>query len=65
MPDFRIGPGYMARHILERNLEISDEGVDFSDAMFDIARETVGELMTRVTLTSADLLDNAWPSALS
>ena len=60
-----IGPGYMARHILERNDEVTYEGVDFSDAMFDIARETVGDLMARVTLTSADFLDHSWPSSLS
>jgi SAM-dependent methyltransferase len=60
-----IGPGYMARHILERNSVITYEGVDFSDAMFDIARETVGDLVDRVTLTSADLLDQSWPRALS
>jgi SAM-dependent methyltransferase len=29
-----LGPGYMARHILERNAMISYEGVDFSDAFF-------------------------------
>ncbi len=60
-----IGPGYMARHILERNDEVSYEGVDFSDAMFDIARETVGALMARVTLTSADFLNDTWPANLS
>ena len=60
-----IGPGYMARHILERNDEVTYEGVDFSDAMFDIARDTIGDLMARVTLTSADFLDNSWPSRLS
>ena len=38
-----IGPGYMARYILERNDEVTYEGVDFSDAMFDIARETIGD----------------------
>ena len=60
-----IGPGYMARHILERNDEVTYEGVDFSDAMFEIARETLGDLMARVTLTAADFLDNSWPSNLS
>ena len=60
-----IGPGYMARHILERNDEVTYEGVDFSDAMFDIARDTIGDLMARVTLTSADFLDISWPSNLS
>lgn len=60
-----IGPGYMARHILERNGAVTYEGVDFSDEMFDIARATLGDLMGRVTLTKADFLDAAWPSKLS
>ena len=29
-----IGPGYLARHILERNEMISYEGVDFSKVFF-------------------------------
>lgn len=60
-----IGPGYMARHILERNPVITYEGLDFSDAFFEIARETVGDLVYRVTLTKADLMDQDWPSKLS
>ena len=60
-----IGPGYMARHILERNEEISYEGVDFSDVFFEIAKETVGDLMHRVTLTKADLMDQSWPQNLT
>ena len=60
-----IGPGYMARHIVERYDDITYEGVDFSDEMFDIARETIADLMARVTLTSANLLDPSWPSKLS
>ncbi len=60
-----IGPGYMARHVLERNQTISFEGLDFSDVFFDVARETVGDLMDRVTLTKADLMDQTWPKTLS
>ena len=60
-----IGPGYMAHHILERNDTMTYEGVDFSDVMFDIARETVGEAIARVTLTSANFMDNSWPATLS
>ncbi len=60
-----IGPGYMARHILERNGKISYEGVDFSQVFFEIAKETVGELMHRVTLTKADLMDQSWPQNLT
>jgi SAM-dependent methyltransferase len=60
-----IGPGYLARHILERNPNVSYEGLDFSQPMFAVARETLGDLIDRVTLTAADLLDNAWPERLS
>ncbi len=60
-----IGPGYMARHILERNPAITYEGLDFSDVFFAIARETAGDLVHRVTLTKADLMDQDWPGKLS
>jgi len=60
-----IGPGYMARYILERADRLTYEGVDFSSAMFDVARETLGDLIERVTLTSANLLDQNWPYTLS
>jgi SAM-dependent methyltransferase len=60
-----IGPGYMARHILERNQEITYEGLDFSEVFFEIARETVGGLLHRTMLTKADLMNQNWPSNLS
>jgi SAM-dependent methyltransferase len=63
-----IGPGYMARFILERasgQRTITYEGIDFSTAMFDIARETLGDLMPQVTLTTADLLDPSWAALLT
>jgi SAM-dependent methyltransferase len=60
-----LGPGYMARHILERNPAISYEGLDFSDVFFEVAKKTIGEYMSRVTLTKADLLDPAWTQSLS
>ena len=60
-----LGPGYMARHILERNRKVSYEGVDFSEVFFEIAKETVGDLMDRVTLTRADLMDQDWPRKLT
>ena len=59
------GPGYMARHILERNSEISFEALDFSDVFMNVARETIGDRCRRVTFTSADLMDQAWPTKLS
>jgi SAM-dependent methyltransferase len=60
-----IGPGYLARHILQRNPRITYEGLDFSEAFFEIARETIGDLAHRMRLTKADLMDQAWPSKLS
>ena len=60
-----IGPGYMARHILERNQAITYEGLDFSEVFFEVARETVGDMLHRVTLTKADLMNQSWPKALS
>src|SRR4051794_36260030 len=46
-----LGPGYMARHILERETTISYEGLDFSKAFFAVARKTIGQqFMSRVTL---------------
>jgi SAM-dependent methyltransferase len=60
-----LGPGYMARHILERNHVISYEGLDFSEVFFEIARKTIADFMPRVTLTKADLMDQTWPRSLS
>lgn len=60
-----IGPGYMARHILERNQTITYEGLDFSEVFLEIARETVGDMLHRVTLTKADLMNQSWPKNLS
>ncbi len=60
-----IGPGYMARHLLERNRKISYEGVDFSEVFFEIAKETIGDLMHRVTLTKADFMIQSWPENLT
>jgi SAM-dependent methyltransferase len=60
-----LGPGYMARHILERNPNVSYEGLDFSEVFFDVARKTIADYMPRAQLTKADLMDQAWPHALS
>jgi hypothetical protein len=47
----------MARHILQRNQTVTYEGLDFSEVFFEVARETVGDMIDRVTLTKADLMD--------
>ena len=60
-----LGPGYMARHILERNASITYEGLDFSEVFFEVAKKTIGTAMPRVTLTKADLMDQAWPARVA
>ena len=55
----------MARHILERDKKITYEGLDFSDVFFEIAKETIGDMLGHVTLTKADLMNQSWPSNLS
>jgi SAM-dependent methyltransferase len=59
-----LGPGYMARHILERAPAISYEGIDFSAVFFEVAKKTIGPFMPAVTLTRADLTDPSWPERL-
>lgn len=58
------GPGYMARHILERNGTVSYEALDFSEVFFDVARQTLGRFMSRVIFTNADLMHRNWPEKL-
>ena len=60
-----LGPGYMARHILERESTVSYEGLDFSEVFFEVAKTTIGQFMSRVTLTMADLMDQTWPQRIS
>jgi len=60
-----LGPGYMARHILERNATIRYEGLDFSEVFFEVAKKTIGEFISRATLTKADLMDQSWPRRLA
>src|SRR4029077_4892782 len=47
------------------NQRITYEGLDFSEVFFDIAKETVGYMLHRVTLTKADLMNPTWPNSLS
>lgn len=60
-----IGPGYLALEILSRLPGVSYEGVDFSHAMFGIARARLAEFSGRVVYTQADLTSDDWTSHLS
>lgn len=59
-----LGPGYMARHILERHQTLRYEGLDFSVVFFEVAKRTLGKLEARVSFTQADLMDQFWPTCL-
>jgi SAM-dependent methyltransferase len=60
-----LGPGYMARHLLQRHPALRYEGLDFSTAFFEVAKRTLGDLQARVTFTNADLTDPGWPMRLA
>jgi SAM-dependent methyltransferase len=60
-----LGPGYMARHILQRHRTVHYEGLDFSTVFLEVARRTLGELAPWVTFTKADLTDQSWPARLA
>ena len=47
------------------NQTITYEGLDFSEVFFEIARETVGDMIHRATLTKGDLMNQSWPENLS
>jgi SAM-dependent methyltransferase len=60
-----LGPGYMARHILEHQQTLHYEALDFSTVFFEVAKRTLGRLESRVTFINADLMDQSWPTRLS
>ncbi|MBX3054230.1 MAG: class I SAM-dependent methyltransferase [Caldilineaceae bacterium] len=60
-----IGPGYLAWEILGRIPGVSYEGVDFSEAMFAIARARLAAFAGRIVYTRADLTDGVWSARLS
>jgi cyclopropane fatty-acyl-phospholipid synthase-like methyltransferase len=60
-----IGPGYLALEILGRIPGVSYEGVDFSAAMFGIARPRLADFAERIVYTQADLTSDGWTARLS
>ncbi len=62
-----IGPGYLALEILGRSRipSMTYEGVDFSEAMFAIARSRLVDFADHVVYTQADLTDADWTARLS
>ncbi len=55
-----IGPGYLAAHILERDLNIYYEGLDYATPMLDIAAKRNAAYKDRLVFTQADLTSDNW-----
>lgn len=60
-----IGPGYLALEVLQHVLNVTYEGVDFSEAMFKIADERLAEYRPQITYTQIDLTEDGWHKRLS
>jgi len=60
-----IGPGYLALEILRQIPGVTYEGVDFSEAMFAIARPRLAEFEGRIVYAQADLTADDWTTRLS
>jgi len=60
-----IGPGYLADYLLSRLPNISYEGLDFSNAMLEIAKKRLVKYEGRVVYTQADLTKESWTDKVS
>ncbi|HEY4055501.1 MAG TPA: class I SAM-dependent methyltransferase [Kofleriaceae bacterium] len=58
------GPGELAREILLHCDVASYTALDWSQAMHDIAREHLGDLVERVSFVVRDFREPAWPAGL-
>lgn len=59
-----IGPGYLAERMLPRIVDVTYEGVDFSEPMLQIAERRLPDFQKRITFTQIDLLSTDWMSKL-
>ena len=60
-----IGPGYLAAHLLEAMVNVTYEGVDFSQPMLSIAAERLKKFSNRVTFTQASLVNDSWETRIN
>ena len=58
------GPGFLARHLLERLPDLHLELFDFSDAMHELARERLGALGKRVAFRLGSFREPDWALGL-
>jgi len=55
-----IGPGYLAKYLLEQLPQVQYEGLDYAQAMLDIAIERTANYKNRIQFTQADLIKEDW-----
>ncbi len=55
-----IGPGYLAAHLLDSLPGITYEGLDFSKAMLEVARDRLLNHINYLRLSQVDLTDKGW-----
>lgn len=60
-----IGPGYLAVFLLEQLTGMRYVGLDFSQAMLDIAQKRTRKYIERIAFCQADLVKENWPKKLS
>ena len=59
-----IGPGFLAVSLLEQLKEMHYEGLDFSQAMLDIAQKRTQKYLDRIVFSQADLIKENWAEKL-
>lgn len=60
-----LGPGYLAKYLLDRMPDVTYSGIDFSLPMLEIAQERLHKHTSRISYTQADLVEAAWEEKLS
>ncbi len=55
-----VGPAYFAERLLRQRASLHYEGLDFSQAMLDLAAERLRPFGQRVTLSTGDLVQGDW-----
>jgi cyclopropane fatty-acyl-phospholipid synthase-like methyltransferase len=55
-----LGPGYLAKYLLDRMPDVSYHGIDFSLPMLEIAQDRLRQHSSRVFYTQADLVKHSW-----
>jgi cyclopropane fatty-acyl-phospholipid synthase-like methyltransferase len=60
-----LGPGYLAKYLLDRMPDVTYCGIDFSLPMLEIAQERLCKHSSRFSYIQADLVAAAWEERIS